>query len=69
MFEAFSIENLFRKVQLLKLQVKQLEDENIKIPQLKAEVSWLKKENKHFKVHLSKHETPKKSYNSSIPLS
>ncbi len=47
MFEVFSIESLFRKVQLLKLQVKQLEDENIKIPHLEAEVSRLKKENKH----------------------
>ncbi len=49
MFEAFSIESLFRKVQLLKFQGKQLEEENIKIPQLEAEVSWLKKENKHLK--------------------
>ncbi len=34
MFEAFSVESLFRKVQLIKLLVKQLEKENIKIPQL-----------------------------------
>ncbi len=58
MFEAFSIESLFRKVQLLKLQVKQLDDENINIPQLEAEVSWLNKKYKNLKVLLSTHETP-----------
>ncbi len=63
---AFSIESLFRKVQLLKFQVTQLVDENIKIPQLKAEVFRLKKENKHLKERLSKHKTPKNSNNSSI---
>ncbi len=67
MFEAFSIESLFTKVHLLKLQVKQLKDENIKIPQLAAEVSRLKKEYKHLKERVSKHETPKNGNNRSLP--
>lgn len=69
MSEAFMIETLIKEVQLLKLRVEQLEAENKKIPQIEAEITSLKKENKQLKERLSRYETPKNSNNSSIPPS
>lgn len=51
--EGFTIETLIKEVQLLKHRVEQLEAENKKIPQIEAEITRLRNENKQLKEHLS----------------
>lgn len=67
--DGFTIETLIKEIQLLKHRVEYLEAENKKIPQIEAEITRLRTENKQLKERLSIFETPKNSNNSSIPPS
>lgn len=51
--EGFTIETIIKEVQLLKHRVEQLEAENKKIPQIEAEITRLRNENKQLKECLS----------------